>query len=133
MPRGMVTGIMKPIRRIFLTRTLTCALIAAGWLHVSLASNAEPISPEEAHAIGVEAYLYFYSLVTMDITRKQLTNVEHPEGISAPMNTFANIPGYPTADMKAVVRPNFDTLYSSGWLDLTKEPVVVSVPDTNGR
>ena len=69
----------------------------------------------------------------MDITRKQLTNVERAEGISAPMNTFANIPAYPTADMRVVVRPNFDTLYSSGWLDLTKEPVVVSVPDTGGR
>ena len=115
---------MKPTKRPFLTRTLTCVLIAAGSLHVSLSSHAESISPEEAHAIGVEAYLYFYSLVTMDITRKQLTNVERAEGISAPMNTFANIPAYPTADMKVVVRPNFDTLYSSGWLDLTKEPVV---------
>ena len=36
----------------------------------------------------------------MDITRKQLTNVERAEGISAPMNTFANIPAYPTADMR---------------------------------
>ena len=69
----------------------------------------------------------------MDITRKQMTSVEHAEGIQTPMNTFANIPAYPTADMRVVVRPNFDTLYSSGWLDLTKEPMVVSVPDTGGR
>ena len=53
--------------------------------------------------------------------------------MAAPPNTFKNIPTYPTADMKAVVRPNFDTLYSSAWLDLTKGPVVVSVPDTKGR
>ena len=123
---------MRTTKRTFI-RTLTCVLIAAGSLHVSLTSNAGSISPEEAHVIGVEAYLYFYPLVTMDITRKQLTNVERAEGISAPMNTFANIPAYPTADMREVVRPNFDTLYSSGWLDLTKEPVVVSVPDTGGR
>src|SRR5215831_2183286 len=95
--------------------------------------KAAPVTADEAHAIGVDAYLYFYPLVTMDITRKQLTNVEHAEGINAPMNSFANIPAYPTADMRAVVRPNFDTLYSSCWLDLTKEPVVVSVPDTGGR
>jgi hypothetical protein len=49
------------------------------------------------------------------------------------MNTFASLKAYPPADMKSVVRPNFDTLYSSGYLDLTKEPVVVSVPDTAGR
>jgi len=49
------------------------------------------------------------------------------------MNTFVNIPAYPSADMRVVVRPNFDTLYSSAWLDLTKEPVVVSVPDTGSR
>ena len=107
---------MRITKRTFLTRSLTCFIIAAGSLHVGLASKAESISSEEAHAIAVDAYLYFYPFVTMDITRKQLTNVEHAEGISAPMNTFANFPAYPTADVKAVVRPNFDTLYSSGWL-----------------
>jgi hypothetical protein len=98
------------------------------------ARAAEPISAQDAHSIGVTAYLYFYSLVTMDLTRKQLSNVAKVgAGISAPMNTFANVPEYPTATMKVVVRPNFDTLYSSAWLDLTKEPMIVSAPDTQGR
>ncbi|MDW6022900.1 DUF1254 domain-containing protein [Mesorhizobium sp. BAC0120] len=98
------------------------------------ANAADAITEEEAHAIGVEAYLYFYPLITMDITRKQLTNVEAKAGsIGGPPNHFNNIPEFPTADIKVVVRPNFDTLYSSAWLDLTKEPVVISAPDTKGR
>ena len=98
-----------------------------------VARAADSITEEDAHAIGVAAYVYFYPLVTMDITRKQLTNVAKPEGIHTPMNTFANVAAFPPADLKVVVRPNFDTLYSSAWLDLTKEPMIVSVPDTHGR
>ena len=95
--------------------------------------GAAQVSAEEARAIGVDAYLYFYPLVTMDLTRRQLTNVEPGKGgLGGPPNTFVNIPEYPSADMKVVVRPNFDTLYSSAWLDLTEEPMIVSVPDTTG-
>ena len=86
-----------------------------------------PITEEEAHAIGVDAYLYFYPLVTMDLTRLQSTNVEPgQEPFKGPMNTFVNVPTYPTAEMRTVVRPNFDTLYSAAWLNLTKEPMVVA-------
>jgi hypothetical protein len=49
------------------------------------------------------------------------------------MHTFVNAATYPPAEMRSVVRPNFDTLDSAAWLDLTKEPLVVSVPDTGGR
>src|SRR5262245_43902664 len=92
------------------------------------------ITEQEAHAIGIEAYLYFYPLVTMDLTRLQSTNMEPGKEIGkGPMNTFVNVPAYPTADIRTVVRPNFDTLYSIAWLNLTKEPMVVSVPDTGGR
>jgi|SRR3954451_8876626 hypothetical protein len=101
------------------TPTLIARLALSALLGATLAGGACPaaraakaISEQDAHAIGVTAYLYFYSLVTMELTRKQLTNVAKPDGIHAPMNTFANIPTFPTADMKVVVRPNFDTLYS---------------------
>ena len=108
-------------------------MVALAPVSIETAHAQSAAAEQEAYAIGVNAYLYFYSLVTMDLTRKQLTNVEQGKGLGGPMNSFANIPEYPTADMKVVVRPNFDTLYSSGWLDLTKEPVIVSVPDTGGR
>ena len=113
---------------------LAFGLVFACGVAPAATAEAATITAEEAHAVGVDAYLYFYSLVTMDVTRKQLTNQEPtPGGIGGPMNSFANVGAFPSADMKVVVRPNFDTLYSSGWLDLTKEPMVVSVPDTGGR
>jgi hypothetical protein len=91
--------------------------VAVGFVMWATALDAKAMSEQEAHAIGVDAYLYFYSLVTMDLTRKQLTNVEPGKGFGGPTNTFANVPAYPTAEDRAVVRPNFDTLYSSAWLD----------------
>src|ERR1700729_602734 len=100
---------------------------------LSLAAQAQSaITEQEAQSIAADAYIYFYPLVTMDVTRKQLTNVEPGKGAGAPMNTLFSFPAFPTADMRQVVRPNFDTLYTTGYLDLTKEPMVVSAPDTNG-
>jgi hypothetical protein len=119
-------------RTLFNTLFAVVALGAA--VSQSPMARAQAISEQDAHDIGVNAYLYFYSPITMEVTRRQLINYEPGQSpIGGPMNSFANVAAYPTADMKAVVRPNFDTLYSSGWLDLTKEPMVVSVPDTGGR
>jgi hypothetical protein len=110
------------------------ALLCAQGFSASAARAAEPISEQEAHAIGVDAYVYFYPLLSMDITRKQFTNIELGKAFGkGPMNMFVNVPEYPPADFKGVVRSNFDTLYSIAWLDLTKEPLIVSAPDTNGR
>lgn len=128
MPESSARG-----RRVLMSALISAASFAVVTGHAT-AVRAQTISPQEAHDIAVNAYLYFYSPVTMDLTRKQLINTPPGKGsIGGPMNTFANIDAYPSADMRTVVRPNFDTLYSSAWLDLTKEPVVVSVPDTHGR
>jgi hypothetical protein len=115
----------------------TLAAFFAICLSTTLPAPADaqaPITEQEAHAIAVDAYLYFYSLITMDVTRRQSTNIEPGKELAkGPMNMFVSVPTYPPADMKLVVRPNFDTLYSIAWLDLTKEPMVVSAPDTGGR
>jgi hypothetical protein len=88
----------------------------------------------DPHRLGIEAYLYLYPLVTMEVSRRQLTNVAAGKmPARAPMGQFAHLPAFPTADFKAVVRPNFDTLYSTAWLDLSGGPVIVSIPDTRGR
>jgi hypothetical protein len=88
-----------------------------------------------AHDVGVNAYIYLYPLVTMDVTRQQAVNVEPGTRPGrGPMNTFSHIREFPAAEFKMVVRPNFDTLYSSAWLDLTRGPVVVSAgSDSDGR
>jgi hypothetical protein len=92
------------------------------------------LTEEEVHSIGINAYLYFYSLVTMDLTRKQSTNIEAgKEPGKGPMNAFTNVSAYPPADYRTVVRVNFDTLYSIAWLDMTTEPMIVSAPNTDGR
>ncbi len=92
------------------------------------------VTDDLVRTIGVEAYLYFYPLITMDITRKQSTNIAAGKELGkGPMNTFVSVPAYPPADLKLVVRVNFDTLYSIAWLDLTNEPLAISVPDTGGR
>jgi hypothetical protein len=97
------------------------------------ASSAQTLTPSEAMAIGEDAYIYGYSLVTMDMTRRVTTNVSAPDGFHAPVGQFANAREYPTAAFKDVTAPNADTLYSSAWLDLSKEPYILSLPDEGNR
>ncbi|GGN82788.1 hypothetical protein GCM10011610_34540 [Nocardia rhizosphaerihabitans] len=88
----------------------------------------------DLQTLSYEAYVYLYSLVTMDVTRQQQTN--SPVGSTpgfGPPNQFHHIREFPDVDFRAVVRPNFDTLYSSAWLDLTRGPVRVHVPDSGDR
>jgi len=128
-------------RRSVLASSSLLALAAAARSLPAIAETAAPttegqpaVSEEEARAVGVDAYLYFYPLISMDITRKQSTNIEPSKAIGkGPMNMFVNAPTYPPADFRVVVRPNFDTLYSVAWLDLTKDSMIVSAPDTDGR
>ena len=88
----------------------------------------------ELNRVAEEAYLYLYPLVTMDVTRRISTNVQ--AGVRpgfGPANAFTHLRAFPPGDFKEVVRPNYDTLYSTLWFDLQNEPVIVSAPDTGGR
>lgn len=89
------------------------------------------IDKATADAIAVEAYIYLYPLVLMDVTRRQATNVATPgeRALRGPADVFVHVRGFPPPEFRDVVRPNFDTLYSAAWLDLRDEPRIVSMPD----
>jgi len=117
-----------------LKASLIAAVLAASTLLGVPIAAAQHISQNDADRIAVEAYLYFYPLVTMDLTRRQLSSIKPgPDTFGGTENWFRNFRAYPSADARSIVRTNFDTLYSSTFLDLTEEPMVVSVPDTDGR
>lgn len=100
---------------------------------VAVAPAAPALTPEETVAIGTEAYIYGYPLVTMEYTRRVLTNVEKSEGKAAPMGQFLRLRAYPAPEDKQVTAPNADTLYTIAWLDVGKEPWILSLPDANDR
>ncbi|MFN7777573.1 MAG: DUF1254 domain-containing protein [Betaproteobacteria bacterium] len=99
-----------------------------------VAAEAKAVAQEaEALALATEAYVYAYPLVTMEYTRRVMTNVAAPEGTRGPMGQFVRARTYPNAQFRDVTAPNADTLYTTTWLDVSKEPWVLSIPDMKGR
>ena len=113
--------------------TFAFLLIALSGSRASAQQPATALSAADATAIATEAYVYGYPLVTMEYTRRVLTNVAAPDATKAPMGQLARARAYPTASFRDVTAPNADTLYTQGWIDLSKEPYVLSLPDASGR
>lgn len=83
--------------------------------------------------LATDAYVYGYPLVTMEMTRRVLTNVAAPEGTKAPMGQIIKLRQYPNASFRDVTAPNADTLYTTSFVDVGKEPWVLSIPDMKDR
>src|SRR5262245_14272769 len=96
---------------------LACALAVAALSGPAPSVRAGvPLSEEEAFKLGVDAYVYGYPLVTMEMTRRVMTNAAKPGGNHAPVGQFYNSRTYPDASFRDVTAPNADTLYSTAWL-----------------
>ena len=92
------------------------------------------MSEEEAHEIGIEAYHYLYPLVLMHITRR--VSINDPLALKpgfGPEGVFHHSRKFAAGGFNEVGWPNVDTLCSLAWLELDKDPYVLSVPDTQGR
>ena len=96
-------------------------------------TTSKPLTGDTA-SLAAEAYVYMYPLVIMEVSRRQQTarGSSGKPGFGA-SNAFHHMRAFPTADFRAIVRPNFDTLYSSAWLDLTGGAVLIELPDSDGR
>jgi len=120
-------------------RLLTVLCIAAVILTVACSSSPQPSSSskapglEQAMSDAVDVYIYGYPLVTMDMTRRQFTNVAAADAAHAPMGQILKLRTYPAVDNHAVTAPNADTLYTTAWVDVSSEPWIFSVPDMGDR
>ena len=83
--------------------------------------------------LATDAYIYGYPLVTMEMTRRVITNVAKPEGTHAPMGQLIKLREYPNASFRDVTAPNADTLYTTAFVEVGSEPWVLSIPDMKDR
>ena len=81
------------------------------------------LTAEEAQEIAIDAYIYAYPLVLMQLTFRA----------PAAMNQFVHFRKFPDPSFMHVVRPNADTLYSILNFHVSREPLVIRVPDSDGR
>ncbi len=100
---------------------------------VSIPKTNVEITAGEARDIAQDAYLFGLPLVYIATQADTLTNVSRPKGIRAPFNQFAHYRKSPDSANREIVGYNADTLYSIAHLDLTAEPIVLSVPDMGCR
>jgi len=83
--------------------------------------------------LATDAYIFGYPLVTMEMTRRVVTNVADPIGTRAPMGQIIKLRSYPDSSFRDVTAPNADTLYTTAFFDVGKEPWVLSIPDMKDR
>src|SRR5260221_2552650 len=107
------------------------SLLAEG--SIGSVGQADLASQESLLSAAVDAYIYGYPLAIMDTTRRQLTNVAAAEPTRAPIGQLLRLRTYPAADDHSVPAPNADTLYTYSWLDVSKEPMGLTVPDMDDR
>lgn len=111
---------------------LALALILPGVAAQS--ATATQAEYDRGYELGLEAYKYGLPLVTMNKTYRNQTSVDVSNGRGfGPANQFNPVRQFATPEDKAVVAPNFDTLYSIAWLNLKKQPLVIHVPKIEDR
>jgi hypothetical protein len=97
------------------------------------ATTMQTISADEAKTLARDAWVFGLPLVYISTQIDLVTHVTRPDATRAPLNQFVHYRQFPDASNKTVVGLNVDTLYSLASLDLSQEPMVLSVPPMGNR
>ena len=99
--------------------------------------KAAALDPETALAqsVGLQGYFYGYPIVDL---LKQQHNETHrirpDQPVATPVNRIGIYPGVLTPATQGQLRaPNADTLYLNAWVDFSKGPVLLEVPEMGRR
>jgi hypothetical protein len=86
---------------------------------------------EYAYSLGLQALIYGFPYIYNAFTRYKWTNIpQDPKHVPyAPVNHFWHASELIDATYRDGGCPNNDTLYSVAWVDLSKEPVILTVPE----
>jgi hypothetical protein len=132
-PPGLTVGTCA-MNTLTIDRTLLALVVVTALGGCASTTQPQPkLTESQATDIGADVYIYGYPLVTLEMTRRLTTNTVEPIGLRAPMGQFAHLRSFPPITYRDIPGANADTLYSAAWLDLGKEPYVLSIPDAEGR
>lgn len=115
------------IQQLFVIKLFLLLTLSAGsFVSICEASDGkmEAVAREQlAYSLGIQAYIYGYPLVVMEQTKEAILTTR------APINQFYYSTTLATPEYRDIVTPNSNTLYFTSWLDLSKGPVVLNVPE----
>lgn len=121
---------MRMLKYIALRTVLACGCL----LGSPLAAQPTQTAPHDAALAYVSAFnatVFGYPLLGM--YARLTEEVLEPANRKAPFNTYYHYTRLATPEVSPFPAPNNDTLYSTAWLDLRKEPAIIGMPDTGGR
>jgi len=123
----MTGGVIK--RRRMLVVICAILLVAAALLITVYQSAVSRADYNNGYEIGLEAYTYGLPLLVTNTTFETMTSINISNGAFGPVNQFNNVRSLNNPGSTVVVAPSPTSLASIAWLDLSKEPQVLHVPE----
>lgn len=109
-------------------RRLSVIICATLMITMTMAA-ATQTDYDKGYEIGLEAYTYGLPLLVTNATFESMTSIDVSNGTFGPVNQFNSVRSLNNPGSTAVVAPGSNGLSSIAWVDLSKEPQVLHVPD----